>query len=88
MASFPFYYSLIFGPGAIQTFGEIRGAFMGTSSKLVEFIHSSQFYMLLLTDFGSRGDTNVRVTSVSGYGELIKTRRFYALWLGLYAITH
>ena len=88
MASFPSYYSLILGPGAIPTFGELRGAFMGTSSKLTEFIHSGQFYMLLLTDFGSRGDTNVQVTSVSNYGELVKTRRFYTLWPGLYAITH
>ena len=33
--------------------------------------------MLLLTDYGSRGATNVGSTSRTGYGDLVKTRRFW-----------
>src|SRR4051812_11350500 len=35
---------------------------MGTSSKLADLVHFDQFIELLLTDFGSRGDPNVRGT--------------------------
>ena len=43
-------------------FGEPRGPVTGTSSKLVDLIHSDQFSVLLPTNFGFRGDPNVRGT--------------------------
>jgi hypothetical protein len=49
---------------------------MGTSPKLADFFRFSQFSMLLLTDFGSRGDPIVRGTPGSSYGDLDKKRRF------------
>ena len=36
--------------------------------------------MLLLTDFGSRVDPNVRGTPGSGYGDVVKTRIFGPFW--------
>ena len=56
------YYTLILGPGAVRMFGEPRGPVTGTSSKLVDLIHSDQFSVLLPTNFGFRGDPNVRGT--------------------------
>src|SRR3954466_6146135 len=41
-------------------FGEPRGPFTGTSSKLAVLVHSNQFFALLLTNFGSRGDPSIR----------------------------
>ena len=79
-AQFLCNYSPTFGPWELQTFGEFRGPVMGTSSKLVDLVHSVQFSMLLLTDSGSRGARNVRGTSGTGYGDLVKTRRFGAPW--------
>jgi hypothetical protein len=69
-------YSLIFGPGVIRTFGEARGPVTGTSPKLGDLVHSYQFSMLLLTDFGSWGDPNFQGSPGSAYGDLAKTRRF------------
>jgi hypothetical protein len=43
-------------------FGEPRGPVTGTLSKLAYLVHSDQFFELLLIDFGSRGDPNVRGT--------------------------
>ena len=59
-----------------------------TLSKLADLVHSSQFSMLLLTESRSRGATNVRGTSGTGYGDLVKNRRFGPFWLVFYAITH
>ena len=56
------YYPLILGPRAIRTFGQPWGLVTGTSSKLAVLVHSDQFFELLHTDFGSRGDPNVRGT--------------------------
>ena len=61
VASFVCYYSLILGTGEIGTFRELRGPVTGTSSNLANLVHSGQFSMLLLTDFGSRGGTNILV---------------------------
>jgi len=88
LTSFLSYYSLILGPGAIRTYEEPRGPVTGTSSKLVYFVHSGQFSMLLLTDFGSRGDPNVRGTPGSGYGDVVKTRIFGPILPVFCAITH
>jgi hypothetical protein len=63
----------------VRTFGEVRGPVMGTSPKLADFIRFSQFSMLLLTDFGTRGDAIVRGTPGSAYGHLAKTSRFCPL---------
>ena len=57
-------------------FAELWGLVTGTSSKLAYVLHSGQFCMLLLTYFGSRGDTNVLGTSGFGYENLVKTHRF------------
>jgi hypothetical protein len=59
-----------------RTFGKARGPVTGTSLKLTDFVRFSQFSVLLLTDFGSRGDPIVRGTPGSAYGDLAKTRRF------------
>ena len=56
------YYPLILGLGAVRMFGEPRGPVTGTSSKLVDLIHSDQFSVLLPTNFGSRVDPNVSGT--------------------------
>jgi hypothetical protein len=60
----------------VRTFGEARGPVTGTSTKLADLVHSYQLSMLLLPDFGSRGDPNVRGTPGSAYGDVAKTRRF------------
>ena len=88
LASFPCYYSLILGPEAIRMFHELRELATGSSSKLADLVNSGQFSMLLLTDFGSWGDTNVQGTLGSGYGDLVTTRRFYTFWPVFHAITH
>ena len=69
-------------------FGEPWGPVRGTSSKLVELAHYGPFSMLLLTDFGSRGDPNVRGTPRSAYGDVAKTRRFGTFLPIFYAIIH
>jgi hypothetical protein len=60
----------------IRTFGDARGPVTTTSPKLEYFVRFSQFSMLLLTDFWSRGDPIVRGTSGCAYGDLAKNRRF------------
>jgi hypothetical protein len=70
------FWQFSVGLGAIRMFGEPRGPVTGTSSKLAYLVHSDQFSMLLLTDFGSRGDPNVRGTPGSGYGDIVKTSIF------------
>jgi hypothetical protein len=69
-------------------FGEPRGPVTGISSKLADLIHSDQFSVLLLTDFGSRGDLNVRGTPGSGYRDVVKTRIFAPILPVFCAITH
>ena len=61
LTSFVCYYSLILATGEIGTFRELRGPVTGTSSELAYLVHSGQFSMLLLTDFGYLSGTNVRV---------------------------
>jgi hypothetical protein len=60
----------------VRTFGEARGPVTGTSPKLADLVHSYQFSMLLLTDFGSRGDPIVGRTPGSAFGDLAKNRSF------------
>jgi hypothetical protein len=72
----------------IRTFGEARGPVTGTSPKLADFVRFSQFSMLLLTDFGTRGDPIVRGTPGSACGDLAKTRRFCPFLAVFYAIIH
>jgi hypothetical protein len=72
----------------VRTFEEARGPVTGTSLKLADFVCSSQFSMLLLTDFGCRGDPNVRGTPGSAYGDLAKTHRFCPFLPVFYAIIH
>src|SRR3954463_3275220 len=77
-------------------FGEPRGPFTGTSSKLAIFVHSNPFFELLLTDFGSRGDPNIRGNpgvQLRGrrqnshiWSILTSFRRYYPLILGPRAI--
>ena len=62
--SFVCYYSLILVPAAIRMFREPWGPITGNSSKLAVLVYSSQFCILLLTDFGSRCDPNVSGTQV------------------------
>jgi hypothetical protein len=45
----------------VRTFGEGRGPVTGTTAKLADYFHFNQF-LLLITDFGSRGDPIVRGT--------------------------
>jgi hypothetical protein len=77
-----------FGPGAIPTFGEHQGLLTGTSAKLVDLVHSGQFSMVIVTDFGSRVDPNVWGTPGSAYGDLAKTCRFGPFWPVFYGITN
>jgi hypothetical protein len=87
----PVFFAIIhsfFVVVVVRTFGEARGPVTGTSPKLADFVCSSQFSMLLLTDFGSRCDPNVRGTPGSAYGDLAKTSRFCLFRLVFYAITH
>jgi hypothetical protein len=72
----------------VRTFGEARGPVTGTLPKLTDFVRFSQFYMLLLTDFGSRGDPNIRGTPRPAFGDVAKTRRFGPFLLVFYAIIH
>jgi hypothetical protein len=72
----------------VRTFGEDRGPVTGTSPKLADFVRFSQFSMLLLTDFGTRGDQIVRGTPGSACGDLAKTRRFGPFLPVFYAIIH
>jgi hypothetical protein len=65
-----------FGRGAIRTFKEHRGPLTGTSPKLVDLVHSGQFSMVLLTDFGSRVGPDIWGTPGFAYEDLGKTRRF------------
>ena len=51
-----------FACGVILTFEDPCGLVKGASAKLTDLVHCSQFSMILLTDFGSRGDPNVRVS--------------------------
>jgi hypothetical protein len=82
------FWQFSVGLGPIRAFGEPRGPVTGTSSKLAVLVHSNQFSELLLTDFGSRGNPNVRGTLGSGYGDVVKTRIFHPFWPVFYAITH
>jgi hypothetical protein len=59
VAIFVWYYSLIFGPAVTRMFVEPRGPVTGNSSKLAFLVYSSQFCMLLLTDFGLRCNPNI-----------------------------
>ena len=56
LARFVDYYSLFWGPGAISTVEEARGAFTYRSSTLAVLADSGPFRGLLLTDLGSRSD--------------------------------
>jgi hypothetical protein len=51
LRSFLCYYSLILGPGVIQTFREPRGPLTGTSPKLTDFVHSYHLSVLLFNVF-------------------------------------
>ena len=62
MACFVCYNSPILGPTVIRTFENPPGPLTGTSPKLKDLVHSVQFSMLLLTDFGSLSDPNLRET--------------------------
>ena len=62
LPSFVSYYSVILVPAAIGTYWAPRGPVTGNWSKLTVLVYSSQFYMLLLTDFGSRCDPNISET--------------------------
>ena len=53
---FVHYYSAFWGPRAISTIDEPRGAFMCPSSTLTVFANSDMFRGLLLTVLGSRSD--------------------------------
>ena len=64
------------GSRAIRMFGKPGGPITGTSPKLADLVHSGQFSLLLLTDFGSHGDLNDRGTPGSDYGDLAQTRKF------------
>ena len=86
LSSFVCYYSLILGPGAIQTCGNFVVRLKGTSSKFADFIHSGQFRVLLLSDFGPQGDPNTLQNLATGYGDPIKIRRFNPFWSVFYAI--
>ena len=88
LASFVCYYSLILGPVAIRTFWEPWGPITENSSKLAVLAYYDQFSMLLVTDFGSRWDTNLLVTVGSGYVELMKTHSLGLLRPVLYGISH
>jgi hypothetical protein len=77
-----------FGPGAIRMFREHRGPLTGTSPKLVVLVHSGQCSMVLLTDFGSRLDTDVWGTPGFAYEDLAKTSRFGPFWPVFYGITN
>src|SRR3954469_5818271 len=69
---------------------------MGTSSKLADLVHFDQFIELLLTDFGSRGNPNVRGTpgvrlrgphkNLHIWSILTSFLRYYPLILGPRAI--
>jgi hypothetical protein len=61
-------------------FGEHRNPLTENSPKLVDFVHSRQFSMVLLTDYGFRVNRDVWETSGSAYGDLAKTRRFGPFW--------
>ena len=69
-------------------FGEHRGPLTGTSPKLIDLVHSGQFSMVLLTDFGSRVDPDVWGTPAFAYGDLAKTRRFGPFCPVFNGITH
>ena len=69
-------------------FGVPRGPVTGTSSKLVDLIHSDQFSVLLPTNFGFRGDPNVRGTPGCAYGSVINPRSFGRFWPISWSITH
>jgi hypothetical protein len=77
-----------FGFGSNQTFREPGGPLTGISPKLADLVHSSQFSMVLLTDIGSKVDSDVRGTPGSAYGDLAKTRRFGPFSPVFYGITH
>ena len=79
---------IVYGPGSIRTFGEHRGQLTGTSQKLADLVHSGEFSMVLLTDFGSRVDPDVRGTPGLVFVDLAKTRRFGPFWPVFYGITH
>jgi hypothetical protein len=79
---------MILGAGSIRTVGEHRGALKGTSTKLVDLVHSGQFSIVLLTDFGSRVDPDVWGTMGFAHGDLAKTHRFGTFWPVFYGITN
>jgi hypothetical protein len=72
----------------MPTFGEHRNPLTDKSPKLVDLVHSGQFSMALLTDYGFRVDPDVWETPGSAYGVLAKTRRFGPFWTVFYCITH
>jgi hypothetical protein len=76
------------GSGSIQMFGKHRGPLTGTSPILVDLVHSGQFSMVLLTDYGFQVDPDVWETPGSAYGDLARTRRFGPFWPVFYGITH
>jgi hypothetical protein len=76
------------GYGSIRMFGKHPGPITGTSPKLVDLVHSGQCSIVLLTDFGSRVDTDVWGIPGFAYGYLAKTRRFGPFWPVFYRITH
>ena len=56
LVRFVHYYSVFWGPRAISTIYQPRGAFMCTSSTLTILANSDLFRGLLLIVFGSRSD--------------------------------
>jgi hypothetical protein len=76
------------GSGSIRMFGKYRGPLTGISPILVDFVHSGQCSMVLLTNSGSRVDPDVWGTPGFAYGDLVKARRFGPFWPVFNSITH
>ena len=74
LVRFIYYYSVFWGPRAISTIDEPRGAFMCPSSTLTVLSNSDLFHGLLLTVLWSQSDFHGCRTPWCAYVLVVKTR--------------
>ena len=81
------YYSVFWGPRAISTSDDPRGAFTCPSSTPIVLANSAPFPELLLTVLGSRLDFHSCSTPRCTYVPVINTRSFGRFWPISWTIT-
>ena len=87
LVRFVHYYSTFWGPRAISTIDEHRGAFMCPSSTLTVLADSGPFHGLLLTVLGSQSDFHGCRTPRCAYVPVINNHSLGQFWPVSWTIT-